>query len=336
MGSWNNTCGLTNLPIISGEEVYVFPIQEVDNSKYRSHCYSTALYKPMMVPFVAKYNDYGAGEECSGVALDLFVEEMRRELVELEVGENQYHDIAVKRDDFDIDKFFEAVHKYRMFVKGWGTTDRPVYFTMIRKDVADRMWKEWTFDQYKGSEGTVPEGFESDQYYIKNVTYAKIAAMIPEYLAAISKVVEQLNNEEITIDRYIIGSLLLRNEVAEKFLLDGIFRYFGHHDFWDLLNTKECIIKYIMSGDLDRAEEFIRNFIIGIMINHMMESTRRIWLPVMHQGSQSEEYAEYRFLNSLANDVITARESEFEDDNGEDDLFSTVGIYLGKERAAEY
>lgn len=331
MGSWNNTCGLTTLPIISGEQVYVFPIKERDLSGYRSHCYSHALYQPIITPFVAEYNDYGAGENCSGIVLDLFVEEMRRELIELEVGENKYHDIAVKRDDFDIDTFFEAVHEDRLLVKGWGTTNRPVYFTMVRKDVADRMWNEWTFDQYKGSKGAVPEGFESDEYYIKNITYAKIATLIPKYLAHISKVIKELTDSEINIDRYISRSLLLRDEVAANYLLDGIFRCFGNHDFWDLLNGRECLINYIMSGDMDKAEEFIRTLMMGIMINSMMECTRKIWLPVMHMGSQGEEYGDYRFLNSVMNDVMDARESRYMED-GEDDLFNNVGIYLCKDK----
>lgn len=332
MGSWNNTCALTNLPIHSGEAVYVFPVKEKDLSKYRSHCYSTALYKPMLIPFEAKYNDYGAGEECTGIALDLFVEEMRRELVELEVGENQYHDIAVKKDEFDIDKFFEAVHEDRLFVGGWAESNRPVYFAMVRKDVADRMWNEWTFDKWKGSKGEVPAGFESDQYYIKNVTYAKIATLISKYLALISENIKELSDSEINIDRYIRRNLLNRDDVAEQFLLGGIFRCFENHEFWDLLNTRECIVNHIMNGDLDKAEEFIRSAMMGVMINSMMESTRRIWTPVMHMGSQSEEHAEYRLLHQLANDVMDARDSKYQDDDGEDDLFSNIGIFLEKDK----
>jgi hypothetical protein len=335
MGSWNNTCGLTNLPIISGEAVYVFPIRERDLSKYRSHCYSTALYQPILVPFVAEYNDYGAGENCTGIALDLTVEELRRELVELEVGENEYHDIAVKRDDFDIDKFFEAVHEDRLFVRGWGTTDRPVYFTMVRKDVADRMWNEWTFNMWKGKDGEVPEGFESDQYYIKNVTYAKLATLVPKYLLELTEKIKELSKDEMLIDRYIHRSMLMRDGLAAKYLLENIFRTFENHEVWDLLNAKECVIKYIETGQLDKAEEFIHTLMVGCMVNSMMECTRHIWTPVMHMGSQSEEYDEYRLMHKLANDVIDARESEYEDDEAADDLFSNAGIYLLKDRIVE-
>lgn len=330
MGSWNNTCGLTNLPIISGEEVYVFPIRERDLSKYRSHCYSTALYQPVLVPFAAKYNDYGAGEDCTGIALNLIVEELRRELVELEVGENKYHDIAVKRDDFDDEKFFEAVHETRLFVRGWGTSDRPVFFTMIRKDVVDRMWNEWTFDMWKGKEVVVPEGFETDQYYIKNVTYAKLASLVPDFVASAAETIAALNKDDKVVARYFKRDLF----TSESHILGSTFRGFENFEFWDLLNGRECIFNFIEQGKLNEAAEFIRTFMIGVMVNSMMECTRKVWLPVMHMGSQSECYSDYRFLNTVANDVMNARESEYEED-AEDDLFSTVGIYLGKDEVYE-
>lgn len=334
MGSWNNTCGLTNLPIHSGEAVYVFPIKERDLSKYRSHCYSTALYQPMIIPFTSKYNDYGGGEDSSGPSFDLFIEELRRELVELEVGENQYHDIAVKREGFGEEEFFNAIHENRLFVKGFGTTDRPVFFTMVRKDVVDRMWNEWTFDMYKGKDTEVPPGFETDKYYIKNVTYEKLASLLPEFIANISNKFMSMDKSDKLAQRYIRRSLFT-SEDGNQSILESTFRVFENYEFWDLINGRECIFNYIEAGELDKALEFTRNFMVGVMVNSMMESTRRVWLPVMHMGSQSEEHAEYRLLHKLANDVIDARESEYEDDEAEDDLFSNSGIYLLKDRIVE-
>ncbi len=334
MGCWNNTCGLTNLPIHAGEAVYVFPIKEKDLSKYRSHCYSTALYQPMIIPFTSKYNDYGAGEESGGPAFELFMEEIRRELVELEVGENQYHDIAVKREGFGEEEFFNAVHENLLFVRGFGTTDRPVFFTMVRKDVVDRMWDEWTFDMYKGKDTEVPPGFETDKYYVKNVTYAKLASLLPEFIANLAKKFAIMEKSDKLVQRYIRRTLFEYDD-GNRSLLESTFRVFENFEFWDLINGRECIFNFIEAGELDKAEEFARNFMVGVMVNSMMESTRRIWTPVMHLGSQSEEHAEYRLLHKLANDVLDARDAEmdaYNDDDAEDDLFSNAGIYLLKDR----
>lgn len=299
MGCWNNTCGLTNLPINAGDEVYVFPIQERDLSGYRSHCYSTALYRPSIIPFVAEYNDYGGGEKCSGIALDPTIEGLRLRLVELEVGENKYHDIAVKRNDFDVDKFFESVHENRLYIKGHGKTNRPVFFTMVRKDIVDRMWNEWTFDMWKAPSTKIPEGFDTDHYYVKNVTYAKLAGLLPAYISNLVK----MQSESKSTGYFIFG---------KDSILEGIFRAFEDYNFWDLLDGREIITSFIEAGKLDAAEEFIRALMVGVMINNMMETTRRVWLPVMHLGSQSECYDEYKFLHQLANDVIDAKEAEYE------------------------
>ena len=60
MGCWNKTCGLSNLYIKAGQEAYVFPL--VKRSQDGERCYSHAFWKPMLLPFVTEYNDYGGGK----------------------------------------------------------------------------------------------------------------------------------------------------------------------------------------------------------------------------------------------------------------------------------
>jgi len=327
MGCWNGTCGLSGLPIIHGEEMYVFPIVE----SYRdSFCYSTALYRPSVVPFRAEYNDYGAGEKCSGPALELIIDGIREKLVEMEVGENQYHDIAVKREGFDADMFFEACHKKRLrFVnpmrgyEGEAQT-KDVFFTMVRKDVVDRLWNEWSFDMWKGSDGDVPDGFESDQYYIKNVTYAKLAELIPQYMEQMAgkdspykKALEGIDDEsklERMKDFYLRYAFF---EGQREHILSGSFGHafgsgYAGGGFASIGNIKDKIIDEYLEGNKEVAYELMRECLVGIMVNSFMESTRKVWLPPMHQGSQSEEYKEYRLMNVITNDIMDARQKEYE------------------------
>ncbi len=51
----------------------------------------------------------------------------------------------------------------------------------------------------------------------------------------------------------------------------------------------------------------------------MMTSTRRVWMPVMHQGSQSQEYDDYRLLHKLANDVMDERDARYRAEWGDDE-----------------
>ncbi len=334
MGSWNGTCGLSGLPIIEGEEIYVFPIEEA----YRdSFCYATALYKPVIVPFRAKYNDYGAGEECSGVALDIIISGIRDRLIEMEVGENEYHDIAVKREGFDVEKFFEAVHEKRLHIKNpmraypGEKQYREVFFTMIRKDVVDRLWNEWTFDMYKMRGAQVPEGWETDQYYFKNVTYSKLATMIPDFMEFCEKhnggEKYDLSDAIKTDDPERERKLALLKNIMKKhsffegsrdhILSDTFGQAFGSGyaggGFASLVGFGSIIGDKYLEGDKEGAYELMHEALIGCMVNSFMESVRKVWMPVMHQGSQSEEYAEYRLLNKIANDVMDARENYFDE-----------------------
>jgi hypothetical protein len=334
MGCWNATCGLSSLPIISGEDVYVFPIVE----SYRdSFCYATALYNPTIIPFRAKYNDYGAGEECSGVALDMIMDGVRKNLIELEVGENEYHDIAVKREGFDVNTFFEVVHEKRLRVLNLlrAYPDQPkykeVFFTMIRKDIVDRLWNEWTFDMWKGKDITVPEGFETDDYYFKNVTYAKLAGLIPEFMEfCANKKSPQLGsvNDIIKDDdpdgqkkRNILTDLFMRQyffEGSRDHMLSDIFGHafgtgYAGGGFAHIVNFSNPVLDKYFSGDKEGAYELMREALLGKMVNSFMEATRKVWLPVMHQGSQSEEYDEYRILNKIMTDVMDDREKEYDD-----------------------
>lgn len=96
MGCWNGTCGFTNLPILDGRDIYVFPIVENHGSSF---CYTNALYRPTAIPFRAVYNDYGGGIDSCGTGIDIIMEWIREHLVEMDVGENRFHDIEVKKKD---------------------------------------------------------------------------------------------------------------------------------------------------------------------------------------------------------------------------------------------
>jgi hypothetical protein len=82
--------------------------------------------------------------------------------------------------------------------------------------------------------------------------------------------------------------------------------------FADIVNFSDPILEMFISGNNEGAYELMREALLGKMVNSFMEATRKIWMPVMHQGSQSEEYAEYRLLNKISIDVMNAREKEFE------------------------
>lgn len=87
MGCWNGTCALTNLPILAGDPIVLYPLRAtlaVEATMGGGYCYSTALAQPLTLPVRGVYNDYGGIENLRGASkevqaffeatLDLFVD----------------------------------------------------------------------------------------------------------------------------------------------------------------------------------------------------------------------------------------------------------------------
>ena len=153
MGSWNHTCAVTNLPIHAGEEVEVILLKAHERQDDYSFCYPDAYYTPFPLTFSGKYNDYGSVEDCHGVALELIVSEIQKNLLEMEVGENEYHDIAAKKEGFDVEELFNLDHEGRLFIVNRKTQydmreGMRVKHIVIRKEVYEGIIAGMTFEKW--------------------------------------------------------------------------------------------------------------------------------------------------------------------------------------------
>lgn len=88
MGSWNETCGLSNLPIGVGDKVVFLLLTQNPYADHvgRSGCYTGDFFFPRSIPLYGKYDDYGTvliddGQEAiidlikQGFAVDLIPQE---------------------------------------------------------------------------------------------------------------------------------------------------------------------------------------------------------------------------------------------------------------------
>lgn len=125
MGSWNGTCAISNLHVTAGEEVVVFMLLE--NKESRTFCYGNALYDVCPVPFYGKYNDYGAVEDCHGFGMNIVVEAIRDKLYQFGQGPNSVHDCEVNKENFDIEKLFDADHEDRLGIQHYSRWNRDEY-----------------------------------------------------------------------------------------------------------------------------------------------------------------------------------------------------------------
>jgi nuclear transport factor 2 (NTF2) superfamily protein len=328
MGSWNKTCGLSRLHITAGEPVYVFVLEKGKDSSDR--CYSTALFSPLLLPFESVYDDYGGGEDSSGPGLELILNGLRKNLIEMEQGENEYHDIHVKSDGFDATKFFEAVHEGRLSVKGWRGEPNRVDFVMIRKDVAQHIFDTWEREHYVGN-GKGTGGWGNDYVFYK---FADVLADIPAFMDRLESklkddgdLVESAGDEKAAAAirrmnlRFRLYDGLASMYAWEERDQNKVSWYMMHDTFYrysSIVHIHEAIVDLVEQGKRQEAEELLTEHLKAVYIDSFYHATRNVWAPGCHEGSQSQDHDGYRVLVSAITKVLDAEKVEYDKENGEE------------------
>ncbi len=121
MGSWNETCGLTRLPIHSGDPVVLIMLSQVtDSGGADGACYSSHYWKPYALPLRAVYNDYGGIEDVGTEWNQRWIlGQTKDSMINLSEGENPYHEPAVSSDALDsLELLMEWIRGDRVLVRG--------------------------------------------------------------------------------------------------------------------------------------------------------------------------------------------------------------------------
>lgn len=315
MGCWNKTCGLSNLHITAGTPVYVFVLEK--NKDY-DHCYSTSLFSPLLLPFESVYDDYGGGEDSSGPALDYIMSMIKKDLIEMEVGDNKYHDIAVKKEGFDAEKFFEAVHEDRLSIQGrFRAEPTQLYFTMMRKDIVDDILENRRIQDYVGDgKGTCGYGNNYVKYKFADIV-ADIRPLLNEAMEKIAKAKE----DNDTLANYMLydgfeGMFPYGhpNKVA-KWLRGDSYRYSR------IVDMKSVIRRGLEIGtveSINKLEEILTEHVKALYIDGFMHAARKTWIPGGHEGSQSYSGAALRMLANATLSALDKEKAEWLADMGEE------------------
>lgn len=313
MGCWNQTCGLTQIHIRAGEKVMVFPLVE---SHRDSMCYSTPFWTPFPIPFASEYNDYGGGENSSGIGLDMIIECLQKKLVEIEQGENQYHDIAVKREGFNEDLFWEAIHEMRLKIDTHGK-QKEVGFVMFKQSIVDYLIEHEEFSHYEGYDKT---GSKYTHYKFADVLTSldtvldKLFAVdeddlddVPEEMRAKLKqimrryrMVEGAANDVYEADNH---------NWAAEWLRYGQGSHLGYSGFSSSI-LEDKLGEYIDANDREGGRELLTQYLTMHFIDSFMMGTRKFWSPQAGAGSQNDSPDGYRLLAAAMTKVLDDEKAE--------------------------
>lgn len=292
MGCWNKTCGLSNLPIMAGEPVYVFVLEKHDPKYSTSQCESTWLYKPAMIPFYAEYNDYGAGENCSGIGIDILMNNIQDVLIEMPQGKNVYHDIPVVRNGFTVKNFFESVLESRLFMKNAYGNAVNIDFVMFRKDIVDY----------------VLNNYQIETYYQNNYVATKFQDLVNDIPTLIKLIAENIDK---TVPYFVLENMLHKHK-----LLIMKFMRFDNYENSRIFSGLDQLLDNNCENQ-QRLEEILTDVLKFMWINMYMTHVRKTWMPAGHEGSQSDERNAYRILIAATSAVLDLKDHEDAEMNGE-------------------
>ena len=310
MGCWNKTCGLTNLPIMSGEQTYVFVLERVKD--ITDHCYSTHLYRPLLLPFVSTYDDYGGGEDSMGAAFSVVMNGIKAVLVEMPMGENEYHDIAVTREEWGETLFFESVHEQRLRVKHGHHGETEVTFVMMRKDVVDDLLDTYKFEDYVGED----KGTHGYKNSYERYRFADLVAGVDPLLDAADRIMNEMGWAWPRLDMLVFRLLEepgIKNRAATWLRHDESYRYSS------IVAVRSHVVELLKQGDRATARELLIEHLKAMFVNTFMEMTRKSWIPGSNEGSQRQEFEPYRALMASMNKVMVARDAEYGDQDCDDE-----------------
>lgn len=296
MGCWNKTCGLTNLHISDGDEVLVFVLEKHESD---NRCYTTSFYKPLLLPFFSKYNDYGGGEDSSGVALPYILKGIQN-LLE--------HDRDV---EFTEDQFFEMVHDLKLNIKHHPSyPPTAVEFVMFRKDAVTLILNNWKLKKYVGGE----------EPYVR-YTVSDIYDDIPAFLDEV-----QIKFDTITrlgelrqaryFDAMMSGSLTELFEYGHPNKVSWVI-WSDNHRYSRIVRIQRLIIELMEAGNRADAELLLHDHLTAVMLDKFMDETRKSWLPGAHEGSQEIAGNEYLLLNDAILTIINNEKEDWEEEDDE-------------------
>lgn len=304
MGCWNKTCGLSNLHIRAGEDVIVFAVVESKPGS-RSRCHTNSFYDPILLPFYAKYDDYGKGENAHGIGLPLIMEGIKAILVEKEQGENEFHDIPVYKNDFDVNLFFDAAQESRLETKFGISENMKIDFTMLRADIVEEVFREYKILLYIQN-SVVACGFDD------------IVGHVSPYLAKLKQTIKKIRFTEKQkpvderSDEYYLtfrGFHLVDTEEKDNYV-ERILSNDEHRTTKKFVRLYDIVVELLLADEDQIAEQVLIEYLKAIFLDTYMNSVRKVWLPGTFEGSQSQDTSSYKILSSAMNNAILREEMD--------------------------
>lgn len=312
MGCWNETCGITQLPICYRDKVRMILIvkSELDTRVNSNVCYhyTTDLWMPFGLPLKGTYDEYGGLENIEkDIASDLLLDTLKN--VVLEVPDRMGY--SFKISDLDWKTALQFLTDEGLRIKDGPSTDleglisnfQMKYpdnnFSSEQSDAADEIKKaakNSTIQMYhmmvhEDIYQALAKNYKAPEKIFSSMTYGNFRSKLESCVQDLIKEIKETKDNNISEEL----KHLLKLSRDHKNLLAN---YFGGS-----YNTSIHLRKYIdfiedkvEAGEEDDLKDLINEMIDFACFGRNMSLLRKLWMPQTGKGGQDREYSIHKFL----------------------------------------
>lgn len=290
MGSWYKTCGLTQMPIFSGEEVITFYLLERPFQIEAMTSYSCGYWSYVPLPFYGTYDDYGFLDMKDGQ--DWKLKELKKaygRYVVVREPEGQFCDNwRVDENVFDdYEKLKDAIHRGRLYLNLYGEKNSCFSFVMFEKKTFDILTAPYKpeklatiikefFDFY--NEKIKAEEIDQSTLSGSEKEIAAVKAAMRNLDGISSSYIDEFcKNKKIngwdSIEKWVLNFWANSSMISSEATGFGTSNFLMN--FRELMNSNDPNINY-------------RELVDGYLANIIMSRLRKQWYPAGHEGSQDQ------------------------------------------------
>lgn len=290
MGCWNETCMLSNLPILSGEKVYAFILEQAVVARLTHHSYPDEMWTPFIFFFEGEYDDYGGLEKMRGPMLKTIVDTIKEDLLEIPSQPLSARKPILK-ESFTAEVMIDSLAEGRLCltnVKNVYDDREKIQLTnvFIKKQILDGILSEYRTETFSHKEN-------------KNLVIG-----FKDLKKTFEESIEFLWN--LPIEDSELRCLRLDHYDLEMGKWLGDFRY-------GTIPLNLVIFDALKNRDAATLKEIAYQCAVSVWLKFFMNDARKIWSPQSGSGSQSTDMNAQALLISLAAKEIQRLSKEMND-----------------------
>ena len=306
MGSFNGTCGITQLPIEAGDKIRLFILLNEENRTSRLNteisehegggfCGTNGFWSPFGPAIECEYNDYGSVENITeNKNAQIQLSHLKDRIRLLETCRLKYYNFP-KKDKMSLGNLIKAIERGSVIYNDpiFGK-DLNVGFMMVHEDIYQSMI---SYDHI--------EAIHNDNGYMYKSYRNKLLSIPKNWY-------ERCLNIVLNYEKDDVFSAMM--ELSQDYPLYENSDESGIRKYKNILNDYAKQKLPLENNEVKEALNLLSEYIVFL---NSMQSARKSWFPQGGKGSQDSDFDIHKIINKASLKFIKDKEKISIEDGGE-------------------